>query len=296
MYTRNIHLWADHRGFFCNRGGDYPVSFEHWAGSFSKTCKNKQQVRYSLIFHLPWQILAVKRNCFCLYDSYSLNILFQHIPQRWPLAMASCQMKFSHLVKVIAETTPTTWQAPHSLRAQRWECKEEEDQEKQEADEGEQKLAQLGKLAALAARGSSRYYKFFWGAVWGGSAGSLRFHLEVLECHLRCPHNICICSQISLFLNMDFVTCSLSPQNYLQYFSSSWQWYVVCTLMRRFTLMTWDKKKRNRLKGDDFMFQDVRPDESGDQERGWESRLRRESESHPLTPPSWRDIKSSPMP
>ena len=33
--------------------------------------------------------------------------------------MASCQMKFSHLVKVIAETTPTTWQAPHSLRAQR---------------------------------------------------------------------------------------------------------------------------------------------------------------------------------
>ena len=37
------------------------------------------------------------------------------------------------------------------------------------------------------------------------------------------------------------------------------------------------------------MFQDVRPDESGDQERGWESRLRRESESHPLTPPSWRD-------
>ena len=75
--------------------------------------------------------------------------------------MASCQMKFSHLVKVIAETTPTTWQAPHSLRAQRLECKEEEDQEKQEADEGEQKLAQLGKLAALAARGSSRYYKFF---------------------------------------------------------------------------------------------------------------------------------------
>ena len=70
--------------------------------------QNKQQVRYSLNLYHPWQFLAVKRNCFCLYNSYSWNISLYISSGQVNDHFDQLSNQVSHLVRVIADRPTET--------------------------------------------------------------------------------------------------------------------------------------------------------------------------------------------